>query len=169
MKTLNNFVWVPTTKDMLEEKQWIEKKLESLDQKTIDELTRKAVKASENSYSPYSNYKVGVTLLCISGMIYASCNAEVASYSETDHGEESVITKAISEGEAIKSGRRFIEAIVVSHKSESGPFGRCRQIMAEHCDNALIIDIDLHGNIKKITSLKTLFPYSFTPTQLGFS
>lgn len=169
MDGFKNFIWVPNSVEIEEQKKWIEKKLDSLNQKIITELIHKAVNVRENSYSPYSNYQVGVALLCSSGAIYASCNAEVASYSETDHGEESVITKAISEGEVLKSGRRFIEVIVVSHKSESGPCGRCRQIIAEHCDNALIFDIDLKGNIQRITSLNTLLPYSFTPTKLGFS
>lgn len=169
MNDIKNLVWVPKIKEIDEERKWIETKLKTLSQQVLDELVQKAVKVTKNSYSPYSNYKVGVALLCTSGAVYASCNAEVASYSETDHGEESVITKAISEGEAVKSGRRFIEVLVVSHKSESGPCGRCRQIIAEHCDNALIFDIDLKGNIQRITSLKILFPYSFTPTHLGLT
>lgn len=117
MNDIRNCIWVPSIKEIEEEKIWISSELQSLSQQAIDELIQKAVKETKYSYSPYSNYKVGAALLCISGAIYSSCNAEVATYSETDHGEESVVTKAISEGEVLKSGRRFIKAIAVSHKS----------------------------------------------------
>ncbi len=66
----------------------------------------------------------------------------------------------------MKAGELLIRAVVVSHEGESGPCGGCRQRIAEHCDNALIIDVDEEGNIQRITSLKTLFQYAFTPSHL---
>ena len=38
------------------------------------ELFERAVKAAENSYSPYSRFKVGAALLCSDGTIYTGCN-----------------------------------------------------------------------------------------------
>jgi len=109
---------------------------------------------------------VGASILSTSGTIYASCNAEVVTYTETDHAERSAITKAISEGEIKKSGENFIEAVVVSHPGESGPCGGCRQRIAQHCENALVIDVDENGNVQAVTSLNTLFFYAFTPAHL---
>ncbi|KKT38333.1 MAG: Cytidine deaminase [Candidatus Gottesmanbacteria bacterium GW2011_GWB1_44_11c] len=109
---------------------------------------------------------VGAAVLCTSGAIYASCNAEVVSYTETDHAERSAITKAISAGEMKRNGQCFIKAVTISHPGESGPCGGCRQRIAEHCENALIIDTDGKGRIQAVTSLKTLFFYAFTPEHL---
>ncbi len=39
--------------------------------------------------------------------------------------------------------------------------------MVEHADNCLVLTIDTQGTIRRITSLKTLLPYAFTPTYLG--
>ena len=45
------------------------------------ELFERAVKAAENSYSPYSRFKVGAALLCSDGTIYTGCNIENSSFS----------------------------------------------------------------------------------------
>ena len=42
-------------------------------------LIKEAVKARENSYSPYSNFKVGAAVLGKSGKVYTSANIENAS------------------------------------------------------------------------------------------
>jgi len=39
--------------------------------------------------------------------------------------------------------------------------------MMEHADNCLVLTVDLDGKIRRITSLKTLLPYAFSPTDLG--
>lgn len=157
---------LPTPKELEEEHAWIVKKIEEIGIEKLSEAIHKAVEVRKNAYPPYSGYKVGAAILCKSGSIHASCNAEIASYSETDHAEGSAITKSISEGEIKKSGTNFIEAVVVSHSGKSGPCGRCRQCIAQHTQNALIIDVDAVGAIDAVTSLKTLFFYAFTPKDL---
>ena len=47
------------------------------------ELYSLAVGAMNNSYSPYSNCKVGAALLCESGKVYTGTNIENASFSPT--------------------------------------------------------------------------------------
>ena len=58
-----------------------------LDKKLQEQLVKAAIAGSKNSYSPYSNYKVGAALLTVGGEIFASCNVEVASYGLTDCAE----------------------------------------------------------------------------------
>ena len=163
---LHKKILLPTPEDLKEEREWIVKKIKEIGREKLSEAVRKAVEVRKNAYPPYSGYKVGAAIICKSGSIFASCNAEVASYSETDHAEGSAITKAISEGEIKRSNDNFIEAVIVSHSGKSGPCGRCRQSIGQHCENALIIDVDEEGNIDAATSLKALFFYAFTPKDL---
>ena len=45
---------------------------------TNEELCALAVKAMENAYVPYSEYRVGAALLTKSGKVYTGCNIENA-------------------------------------------------------------------------------------------
>jgi cytidine deaminase len=133
-----------------------------LEQQLIDE----AVKAAQNSYSPYSHYKVGAALLCKGGEIFSSCNSEVASYGLTDCSESSVIAQAVGRGMYKKHEREFIKAIAVVTADGGMPCGRCRQRLREHCEDCEIISGNLNGKILKVTTLKKLFPDSFGPENL---
>ena len=61
------------------------------------DLLNKAIEASENSYSPYSGFRVGAALLTGDGRIFKGCNIENASYSMTICAERTAFFKAISE------------------------------------------------------------------------
>lgn len=138
-----------------------------LDKKLQQQLVDEAVKAAQNSYSPYSNYKVGAALLTVGGEIFSSCNVEVASYGLTDCAESSLISKAVSEGMVKKHRRRFIKALAVVTKNGGMSCGRCRQRIREHTDDCLIISANLQGKILQTTTLKELLPLSFGPGDLG--
>lgn len=51
-----------------------------IDEKKEKELMELAIKASEGSYSPYSNFAVGAAILCDDGEIFTGSNIENASY-----------------------------------------------------------------------------------------
>lgn len=57
------------------------------------ELFERAVKAAENSYSPYSRFKVGAALLCSDGTIYTGCNIENSSFSLTNCAERTAFSR----------------------------------------------------------------------------
>lgn len=166
-RSVRKIIWVPAARILQRQRSWIEKEVARIGENQLIALATIAAGMRKSAYQPYSKYSVGAAILCTSGKIYASCNAETVSYTESDHAERSAITKAISEGEIPKSGRRFIQAIAVSHPAHSGPCGGCRQRIMEHADNCLVIDVDVRGVIEKITSLKVLLPYSFNPSDLG--
>lgn len=92
-----------------------------------EELMQKAKEASENSYSPYSNFPVGACLLAESGKTYVGTNVENASYGATICAERSAIVNAVVNGE------RKIEAIAVYGKKmkNCAPCGPCRQAIYE--------------------------------------
>ena len=153
--------------DVAREQVWVDGEVKKIGAKTIQKLIRSAVAVRKNAYPPYSHYQVGAAILTLTGNVYASCNAEVVSWSESDHAEQSTVTKAISEGEVRRHGRVFIRAVAVVSASGSSPCGRCRQVIAEHADNAVIIAATPDGKIRYIVSLHMLLPLAFTPKDLG--
>lgn len=164
---INNLIWVPSSKGIEQEKDWIKTEIKRIGLPALENLAKEAAKARKSTYSPYSGYGVGSALLTSSGGIHRGCNVERAGYSETDHSEEVAVSGAVVKGEVKKSGRKFIQALAVSHEGDTAPCGRCRQIIIENCDNALIVVADLDGKIRRITSMGILLPYAFTPSDLG--
>lgn len=131
-------------------------------------LLSEAIKAREQSYSPYSNFMVGAALLGKSGKIYHGCNVENASFSPTNCAERTAFFKAISEGE-----KEFVKIAVVGAKRGGNPHltctpcGVCRQVMMEFCNPKTfqIIMADGEGGIL-LKSLEELLPLGFGPTDL---
>ena len=124
------------------------------------ELCQAAIKATEHSYSPYSNYKVGAAILCKDGKIYTGCNVENAGYSSTNCAERTAVFKAVSEGE-----REFTAIAIVGGNGDEladfcAPCGVCRQVLAEFCDKDFRIVLGTPDNVQVYT-LAELLPFSF--------
>lgn len=99
------------------------------------ELIKLALKAKENSYSPYSKFKVGAALLCEDGTVYFGTNVENGSFGATNCAERSAIYAAVSNGK-----RKFTKlAIVGDCKQICYPCGICRQVICELLPDAEII------------------------------
>lgn len=163
----DNLIWTPTPTEIEIERDWINEEILQIGLSTLEKLAKKASEARSTAYTPYSKYTVGAALLRTSGKEEAGQNIEMVTYSETGHAEEQAAKNAVSKGAVQEEGRKFIRAVAVSHKGDTAPCGRCRQIISEFCDNALILVADTKGNIKNITSIKTLLPYAFIPSNLG--
>ncbi|MBR3835230.1 MAG: cytidine deaminase [Clostridia bacterium] len=123
------------------------------------ELTAFALEARENSYSPYSSFKVGAALLAENGKVYCGCNIENAAYSPTNCAERTAFFTAIADG-----ARGFEAIAVVGGKDEIDSFclpcGMCRQVMSEFCDkNFRIYTYD--GEEIRTYTLGELLPESF--------
>ncbi|WP_148551209.1 cytidine deaminase [Paraclostridium bifermentans] len=124
------------------------------------ELLEIAEKARENSYSPYSNFKVGAALLTKSGKVFTGCNVECASFGGTNCAERTALFKAISEG------YKDIEAIAVastnSEKNEpTYPCAICRQVIIEFGPHIRIITGYSKGDIQEQT-IAELVPHYFS-------
>lgn len=122
----------------------------------IQNLMERAIKARENSYSPYSHFAVGAALLCEDGTIFEGCNIENASYGLTNCAERTAIFKAVSEGHITFKAL----AVVADTEGPCAPCGACRQVMAEF-KIPLIIMGNLMENIKIVT-MEELLPFSFS-------
>ena len=125
------------------------------------ELLLEAHKARQNSYSPYSNFKVGAAVLTNSGKIYTGCNVENASYGATNCAERTAIFKAISEGES----EIIAVAIVGSNNEFTYPCGICRQVISEFMLKGDFIVENSKGEVK-IIPFEEMFPYTFTKHDL---
>ena len=127
------------------------------------ELCLRAVGAMTNSYSPYSNFKVGAALLCADGTVYEGCNIENSAYSPTVCAERVAVFKAVSDG------KRNFSAIAVAggHGGQvTGsitPCGVCRQVLAEFVkpDFTVLLVKSTDGEFDEFTA-DALLPHSFS-------
>jgi cytidine deaminase len=96
---------------------------------SLASLMQKAREAAANSYSPYSNFRVGAALRLTSGEIVSGTNVENVSYGLTICAERAALVRAVS-----KFGPKIrINAIAVANLNDtaSPPCGACRQMLAE--------------------------------------
>ena len=133
-----------------------------------DKLIEAAFHARENSYSPYSKFRVGAALLCESGEIYTGCNIENRAYGPTNCAERTAVFKAVSEGE------RDYAAICIVNEDEEGrhglcpPCGVCRQVLMEFCDpETFLVIVAVSEENYRVRRLKELLPEGFGPFNLN--
>lgn len=115
--------------------------------------------AAENSYSPYSHFRVGAALLLEGGSIVTGCNVENCSYRLTSCAEQAAIARAVSEhGPAIR-----LRAVAVANLNHSAsmPCGACRQTLSEFGDDDVLILYPGEGDTAQTTTLGALLPDAF--------
>lgn len=122
----------------------------------MEELVKRACKARENAYAPYSNFKVGAAVLGTSGRIYSGCNIENAAYGLSNCAERTAVFTAISAGE---TGIAAI-AVIADTPEPVVPCGACRQVMAEFNIEKIIL-ANIEGRQRTYT-LAELLPFPFT-------
>ncbi|MCE2930046.1 MAG: cytidine deaminase [Vampirovibrionales bacterium] len=111
-------------------------------------LFEEAQKASESSYSPYSQFPVGAALLLTSGDIIHGCNVENASFGLTICAERSALVSWISQAKQADA----IVAIAVYGANTKyhhiTPCGACRQSLVEFCgDDTVLVFRDAFGEL----------------------
>ena len=127
-----------------------------------DMLFAAAKTARENSYAPYSKFRVGACILTESGNTYTGCNFENASFGATICAERCAASCAVSNGE-----RKFT-AIAIAGNTSAWPCGICRQVLREFAaapDMPVIVgayDSDTYA----VKPLSELLPESFGPEYL---
>ena len=95
----------------------------------LESLLEQARHAAQNSYSPYSGFKVGAALQLTSGAIVTGTNVENVSYGLTICAERSALVRAVAQfGPKIR-----VMAVAVANLNDapSPPCGACRQMLAE--------------------------------------
>ena len=120
-------------------------------------LMDKAKEASKMSYSPFSRFAVGASVLASGGKIYTGCNVENSSFGMTICAERCAIFKAVSEGE-----REILAVAIYSPNADDcNPCGACRQVMYEfQGDNDIEIITENMGELV-VRRLSEYLPYGF--------
>jgi cytidine deaminase len=133
-----------------------------MDDKELLETAREAV---DDSYAPYSEYRVGAAIEAEDGTVYTGCNIENANYSNSIHAEELALSKAIEVGH-----RSFVRIAVSSSKRDGiTPCGMCRQSLREFCTDDLRIICENETDPEDepvVHTLGELLPDSISPETL---
>ena len=136
--------------------------------KTQKKLQKLAFAVRKNSYSPYSDCKVGAALLTASGDIFSGCNVENSSFGGTTCAEQVAIYSAI----AAVGATTITEIVIATDASPPWPpCGICRQILTEFTPDPTAVAIHCINPKGEWRSfrLSDLLPEAFTPTDLNKS
>ncbi|ELR70410.1 Cytidine deaminase [Fulvivirga imtechensis AK7] len=145
-----------------------EAELEPEDRALIDD----AKKASESSYSPYSNFEVGAALLLETGEVVRGSNQENSSYPCGSCAEQVALFHSGANHKDV-----VIKKIAVTAKKKGGsaflpvtPCGSCRQVMLEYqIKQNLPIEILMQVSANKwikVSSVEVLLPFCFNKNAL---
>jgi cytidine deaminase len=121
-------------------------------------LIQQAKAVMKNAHAPYSNFRVGASLVTDKGKMFSGCNVENASYGMTNCAERTAIFSAVAE-----LGPRFqIKAIAVVNDQgvPCSPCGACRQVIYEFGPEAVVFFTAKDGSDKK-AHITELLPEGF--------
>lgn len=122
-----------------------------------EQLRLKALKASKNSYAPYSNYPVGAAAIVDDGRVITGANVENASYGLTLCAECSMVSELFATG----GGKLVAFSCVDSTGAVIMPCGRCRQLLSEHAAHGMMLE-----TVSGIKSIEEVIPDAFGPKDL---
>jgi homotetrameric cytidine deaminase len=121
----------------------------NVNQQELEELYELARKAAENSYSPYSEFRVGAALRLTNGEIVTGTNVENVSYGLTICAERSALVRAVSEfGPKVR-----VAAVAVANLNgkASPPCGACRQVLAEFIEPGAPVVFPVEDGTRRMT------------------
>lgn len=135
------------------------------------QLVEEAIKATENSYAPYSKFNVGAAIRLENGMIIHGANQENAAYPVSLCAERTAIFAAQS-----NYPEQPIVALAIAAKNVNGlmakpvsPCGSCRQVILEIEERyQKPMRILLYGKDKTyaIDTVKDLLPLCFVESDM---
>jgi len=118
-----------------------------------------------NSYAPYSKFRVSAIVKMKDGKLFDGVNVENASYGATICAERVAITKAISNG--YKKGDFDSLYLMVDSEKISSCCFMCRQVISEFFnDEDKVILYNNLGNAKEL-KVKDLCPLPFNSDDLN--
>ncbi len=122
-----------------------------------DQLHAAAVAATANSYSPYSDFPVGVAGFADDGRVVSGANVENASYGITLCAECSMVSALYATG----GGRLTAVYCVDGNGDPLMPCGRCRQLLYEHGGPDLAVMTP-----EGVQTMAQILPQAFGPWDL---
>lgn len=128
-----------------------------MEEKKILELVDKTINSLKNSYSPYSNFKVGALVIDQDNREYLGVNVENGSFGLTNCAERTAIFTAITNGM-----KKIKTLVAVADTSDPvSPCGACRQVISEFADEETVIILANKKREYKIVDLDFILPYRF--------
>jgi cytidine deaminase len=124
-----------------------------------------AIKAQENSHSPYSHFAVGAALKFKNDeFIYPGCNVENASYGGTICAERTAVCSRVA-----NKGKGYLEfAVVLAHTTNpTYPCAMCLQVFSEFCEEDFPIYMGNENGLLKKMTFKDFLPHSFDTLSEG--
>jgi cytidine deaminase len=131
----------------------------------IAELRAAAVRVAENSYSPYSRFRVGAAILLTDGSVVTGVNVENASYRLTTCAEQTAIASAV----AAKGPGIRLKAVAVANLNgaASMPCGACRQTILEFAAQDVYVFYPGEAGADAEATVAGLLPAAFTLEHLA--
>ncbi len=123
-----------------------------------DALRAHANEALTHSYSPYSNFPVGVAAIVDDGRVITGANIENASYGVTLCAECSLVSALHMSG----GGKLVAFSCVDGHGNVLMPCGRCRQLLYEHSAEGMLLE-----TVSGIKTIDEVLPDAFGPRTLA--
>ena len=124
--------------------------------KTNASLREEAIRALDNAYAPYSNFRVGAALRTADGRIVTGCNMENSAYGLAICAETLAVASAVSQGLT-----EFEEIAIATDDSEpTPPCGACRQVLNEFAPRIRVSSYTRDGKEASWT-LDELLPHAF--------
>ena len=122
----------------------------------LEKLYAEALKASENAYAPYSNFRVGAAIPLPDGQIQTGVNVENRSFGATNCAERTAVFAAVARG------YKTFSAIAIAAPDADypvSPCGICRQVLTEFApaDTPVVFGNKWENTVK--TTLGELHPY----------
>ncbi|HDC9513940.1 cytidine deaminase [Staphylococcus aureus] len=121
-------------------------------------------KAQQESYSPYSQFKVGAYLKTKDGRTFYDTNVENASYPLSICAERASLVSAISQG--YRPGDFESITVTVDADKPSSPCGACRQVLKELCDDDMPVYMTNHKGDMVMMTVAELLPFGFSGKDL---
>ncbi|ASZ08903.1 cytidine deaminase [Mesoplasma chauliocola] len=122
------------------------------------------LKLKNNSYSPYSNFKVACLINLKNGKVVKGVNVENASYPAGICGERTALSQVYTLGYK-KEDIEFL-SLYTDSEDMGSPCGVCRQVISELVDWETPIFIYSKKGFQIEMNIKELLPYAFEPKQL---
>ncbi len=122
------------------------------------DLVERARRAAENSYSPYSGFRVGAALVAGDGTIFSGANVENAAYPVSSCAEATAVNTAAAAG-VREIGVVAVACVDAVSIDDSYPCGRCRQIMNEFGVKTVLVASG--DGPHRVHAMSELLPHGF--------
>ena len=140
-----------------------------LQENEIKTLAEKAIAAKATAYCPYSNFRVGASLLLDNGTYFTGANVEVASTPVGICAERCAIAPCVASFQRPEMPRIRAIAVSTDITPPASPCGMCRQFIREFCELDMPIYMYDKADDWKSPIIKTigeLLPMSFGPNDM---